>query len=795
MKIIRYYIALFIFLLPAFASGQTYNQIDESGNITQRDGRNGNFNPHSNDTTKAKEVPKGIYTWTVDRRFGDMHKVDVDTLPHLYPQSTMATGMYGDYNTIGSNYTSRLSRIFADRKESSQFLFLDTYDQMLRQPDQWHFTNTLSPITNLSYGSCGDKTNGEDLINALFAVNAGKRTGIGFNLDYRYARGYYQNQNNSHFGATFFVSHLGDRYQLHLLYQNWHQKAAENGGITNDDYVTHPELFTESYSDNEIPTVLNSNWNRNNHQRLFLTHRYSLGFYRRVPMTEEEIKAKQFALAAAKENEQKNANEEGRADEPAPSGRPDDARIVGDAPTPQVAPATLNEVADSLLTDSLANGNVEMAENGRISVTSKEMADSLIAAEKAANDSIELYTKREFVPVTSFIHTAEVANYRHIYQAYNSPANYYADTLYRFRPNTGSYSRDSIYDPTKHFGLRNTVAIALLEGFNKYAAAGLKAFATHELRRFDMPSLATADSAIMDRWTEHNVSIGGQLQKTQGKLLHYDITAEAWLAGEDAGQLKLDARADLNLRLFGDTLHFDALAHLHRLNPTFLQRRYHSKHLWWDNDHFSKETRTHLEGRLSYDKTHTTLRVALDEIENYTYLATSFAINQEQRNALTASFLQHDASLAVFTAQLDQRLNLGPIHWDNIVTFQTSSDKEVLPLPRLNVFTNLYLQFMVAHVLRVELGASGTWFSRYYAPEYVPQMNSYAVQQNADARMELGNFPFVDAYANLHLKHARFFVMMSNVLGNDLDRQSFLTPHYPLNRSVLHLGVSWNFFN
>ena len=228
MKIIRYYIALFIFLLPAFASGQTYNQIDESGNITQRDGRNGNFNPHSNDTTKAKEVPKGIYTWTVDRRFGDMHKVDVDTLPHLYPQSTMATGMYGDYNTIGSNYTSRLSRIFADRKESSQFLFLDTYDQMLRQPDQWHFTNTLSPITNLSYGSCGDKTNGEDLINALFAVNAGKRTGIGFNLDYRYARGYYQNQNNSHFGATFFVSHLGDRYQLHLLYQNWHQKAAEN---------------------------------------------------------------------------------------------------------------------------------------------------------------------------------------------------------------------------------------------------------------------------------------------------------------------------------------------------------------------------------------------------------------------------------------------------------------------------------------------------------------------------------------------------------------------------------------
>ncbi|MDE6688739.1 MAG: putative porin, partial [Prevotella sp.] len=23
----------------------------------------------------------------------------------------------------------------------------------------------------------------------------------------------------------------------------------------------------------------------------------------------------------------------------------------------------------------------------------------------------------------------------------------------------------------------------------------------------------------------------------------------------------------------------------------------------------------------------------------------------------------------------------------------------------------------------------------------------------------------------------------------------FLVPHYPMNRSVLHIGVSWNFFN
>ena len=779
---------LLLLLLAVTASGQAFNQIDEEGNVTRRNEDNRNFNPHRTDTTSNNRVvPKGIYTWVVDRRFGDISRVDVDTLPHLYPQSTLGPGMHGHYNTVGSNFTARQSRIFTDRRAATQSFFTDTYSQVLRQPDEWHFTNTLSPITNLSYGSCGDKTNGEDLIDARFATNAGKKTGLGFDLDYRYARGYFQNQNNSHFNASFYVSHLGDRYQLHLLFQNYHQKATENGGITNDNYITHPELYTESYSDNEIPTILSQNWNRNDHQRLFLTHRYSVGFYRKVPMTEEEKKAKQFALDAAKEKQQKEKKE--AADEgPAPAGRPDDAKIAGDEPVK----ASADSIA--LATDSILPADSLMAGNGRISVDSKEMADSLIRAEQEQLvDSADLFMKREFVPVTSFIHTAEVGNYSHIYQAYAAPADLYANTYYAARDN-GSYQGDSIYDKTRLLSVKNTLAVALLEGFNKYAPAGLKAFASHELRRFDMPDLLVADTSYMSRWNEHNISVGGQLSKQQGSLLHYDVTGEFWLGGEDAGQLKLDAKGDLNFRLLGDTVRLDARAWMHRVNPLFYQRRYHSKHLWWDND-LSKETRSHLEGKLTYSKTNTSLRVALDEIENYTYLGMSYAVDGEKHTGLTAAFQQHDASLTVLTAQLDQKLSLGPLHWDNIITFQTSSDQDVVPLPKLNVFTNLYLQFMVARVLRVELGASGTWFSKYNAPDFLPQLNQFAVQQNADSRQELGNFPFIDVYANLHLKHARFFIMMNNATGTNFDRMAFLVPHYPQNRSVLRLGVSWNFFN
>ncbi|MBQ5511826.1 MAG: hypothetical protein IIT94_11995, partial [Prevotella sp.] len=55
--------------------------------------------------------------------------------------------------------------------------------------------------------------------------------------------------------------------------------------------------------------------------------------------------------------------------------------------------------------------------------------------------------------------------------------------------------------------------------------------------------------------------------------------------------------------------------------------------------------------------------------------------------------------------------------------------------------------------------------------------------------------PIVDVYANFHLKHTRFFVMMSHVNAEIGDKNYFLVPHYPLNGRVLRFGLSWNFFN
>ena len=779
----RFPITLFFFIATCTsvsAQIDQFNQIDVNGNITTGSKKLNNTDSLGTD----KEIPTGLKVWTVDRYFGDITPAIPDTVPHMYMNSIFTTGMRGEFNTTGNLGAPRINRIYADRPEPQEFIFTTPYDFFLKPVDKFHFTNTLSPFTNLSYNNAGNRTDGEDHFTAKFGVNAGKKIGVGFNFDYLYGRGYYSNQSTAHFNYTMYGSYIGDRYQAHLLLSTNHQKVTENGGITNDNYITHPESFDDNYATSEIPTVLSRNWNRNDNQHIFLTHRYSLGFNRKVPMTEEEIEARKFAIESKKENEarksleekRKTAREEGRTiDEKeeqkiltTPSGRPDNAKIAG------IEPAA-----------------VTVKPEGRIAINGKSQADSLNAqAAVAAKDTAWL--KNEYVPVTSFIHTMSLDNYRRIYQAYVTPTDFYANTYVVDEPLSG----DSIYDKTRYFRLKNIFAISLLEGFNKWAKAGLKAYASHELRHFVLP-----DHTGTATYNEHAVYVGGQLSKTQGHTLHYNVIGEFGVTGKDAGNIRIDGNIDLNFPLFGDTVQLAASGFFHNTTPPFYYRHYHARHFWWDNDDLNKTIHSRIQGTFSYTKTRTKLRIAVDELKNYAYFEQGYTINSSyNRLNNTVSVAQTSEPITVFTAQLTQDFTLGPLNWENVITYQKSSNQNVLPVPDLNIYTNLYLRFKIAHVLKCDFGADARYFTQYYAPDYSPALGQYAVQTNTDtsggdSRVKIGNYPLVNVYANFHLKHTRFFVMYSHVNAGSGNKEYFLVPHYPLNERIFRFGVSWNFFN
>lgn len=764
-----------MYVIPLFS--QNYNQLNDEGLYT--DANDNSFNRGRKDSTKVKDkiIPKGLKVWTVDERFGERVITRPDTLQHMFMNSIFTSGKRGEYNTTGNLGAPRTNRIFIDRPAAEQFIFTQPYDYFVKPVSSFLFTNTLSPITNLTYNECGDRTNGEDHIKALFGVNVGKKLGVGFNFDYIYGRGYYQEQSTAHFNYSMYASYIGEKYNAHFLFSTNHQKVTENGGITDDRYITHPEIFNDEFNENEIPTVLQKNWNRNDNLHVFYSHRYNIGFNRKVKMTEEEINARKFAIESQKENEaekkiekaRKNALKEGKSidseafsrNEKSFSGRPENSKIFGAEPEQD-----------------------KKTKNNRISVSGKAAADSLQLAEDVTKKDTE-WLKNEYVPVTSFIHTLKFDNYRRIYEAYDTPENYYAE---KFNIDN-SLGGDSIYDKTKHYSLKNTVGIAMLEGFNKWAKAGLKIFATSELRYFALPALNGGTTS----YNEHNMSIGAQISKTEGRTLHYSALAESWVTGEDAGQIKLDLNADLNFKLFGDTVQLAANAYFYRLNPTFFYRHYHSQHLWWDNG-LSKEIRSRIEGIFRLNKTRTALRISFDNMKNYTYFAQKYTVTGSYGRAdNTVSVRQNTGGISLLTMQLNQDLSLGPINWENSVTYQKSSNDDILAVPALNVYTNLYVKFKIAKVLSVDLGADVRYFTKYKGQDYSPALGQYTIQDNGEANVKIGNYPIVNIYANMKLKHARFFLMMSHV--NAGNGEYFLTPHYPINSRVLRFGVSWDFFN
>jgi hypothetical protein len=196
-----------------------------------------------------------------------------------------------------------------------------------------------------------------------------------------------------------------------------------------------------------------------------------------------------------------------------------------------------------------------------------------------------------------------------------------------------------------------------------------------------------------------------------------------------------------------------------------------------------KEFRTKVEGELSIARWRTKIKGGVENVKNYTYFNTQ-ALPQ-----------QHGGSIQVISATLNQDFKLGVLHLDNEATWQQSSNETVLPLPDFSLYHNLYLDFKLAKkVLSVQMGADVRYFTKYYAPAFMPATGQFYLQPDDD-RVEIGNYPVVNVYANLHLKRTRIYVMMYHVNSGMGTANYFYAPHYPINPRLLKFGLSWNFYD
>ena len=273
--------------------------------------------------------------------------------------------------------------------------------------------------------------------------------------------------------------------------------------------------------------------------------------------------------------------------------------------------------------------------------------------------------------------------------------------------------------------------------------------------------------------------LGGQWTKQQGSLLRYNATAQFGVLGDAAGEVDITGDVTTRFRMLGDTVSVKGYGYFKNLSVPYLLQHFISNHFAWDNS-FSKTKRVRVGGELDIPFSWTNINVGYETLNDYIYW------NAEGLPA------QHGGALHVLSARLQQGLHFKAFNWDNIVTLQTSSNEQVLPLPKFAIYSNLYATFTVARVLHVQMGIDGNFYTKYYAPAYNPATMTFHGQQE----MECGGFPIMNLYANFKMKQARFFVAWTHFNQKLHSGDAyFATPHYPLNPARLQVGVSVNFVN
>lgn len=642
---------------------------------------------HSNKASNNKETTVVPSAWTITQPLGQRIESTIDTLQDNFCQNFIPSNQSIAYATTGNYGAPGMTQIFFDRKPGNEFFFEDVIETWIGKLSNQKYYNTGVPMTLLSYTTGGSKYNNQDRLNGVFSGNINKQAQVGALLDYIYSKGNYDYQATKNFMWGINGSYIGDRYEMHAFYNNYNMLNKENGGITDDRYITNPAQVQggETKVDAKtIPTNLTNAHSRLVGHNFYMNHRYKVGYYR-------------------------------------------------------------------------------------------TWKDSI-------NDTIE---HREYIPVTSFIWTMDYKTNFHRFLNENATEDksFFKDCY---------LSLNGTDERTEYSRFTNTLGISLLEGFNKYAKFGLAAYATYEIRKYkqvadsmlydknrDVNLSPAPDFSIPSKTTENVAWIGGQLTKQRGSILTYSADARFGVLGGVAGDINISGDITTRIPLFGDSVKVTGYGYFRNEEAPYLLQNFVSNHFIWKND-FNKVRRVRIGGRLVIPHTHTHINIGVENLTDYVYFDNS---------ALPS---QYGDNIQIISADLQQNLAFKALHWDNKLSYQTSTEESVISLPKFAVYSNLYLKFKVAGVMNVQLGVDGNYYTNYYAPGYNPATMVFHTQNE----IKCGNFLWMNAYANVKLKKTRFFVLFSHVnQGLFGGNNYFSMPHYPLNGRKFQFGISVDFAN
>ncbi len=411
----------------------------------------------------------------------------------------------------------------------------------------------------------------------------------------------------------------------------------------------------------------------------------------------------------------------------------------------------------------------------------------------------------ELIPVSSIIYSfSSESDWRRFYERNATSGGIAVDSFYHSYglSDERNYNKVSSSDSTRFWQMKHTVGISLNEEFNTLMKFGVAAYLTANVKKYTY--LDEARSIASGEVTPHNdslsylmnpvyssvyrnrVGIGASLSKHQGPAFTYNFYGEYYFVDEKqtASTFTIGGELDSKAKWGKQPVEISASAKFERYCPDYYEEHYFSNHSKWSNDFENKQDFV-VNGLVSFPTFTFYDGLGLQFSADFRNLHNHVFWNSK------AMPEQYGENLQVLTLSVKERARVWRLHWDNELVFQQSSNDEVLPLPQLSWYSSAYLRFdKLFKVLNIQLGVDMRWNSAYCAPNYMPSTGQFFVQNPASAT-DYGDYLYMNAFLNFHLKRVRFYVAYNHLNALWSKKYNYMYMRgYAMDPSYLKFGLS-----
>jgi hypothetical protein len=153
---------------------------------------------------------------------------------------------------------------------------------------------------------------------------------------------------------------------------------------------------------------------------------------------------------------------------------------------------------------------------------------------------------------------------------------------------------------------------------------------------------------------------------------------------------------------------------------------------------------------------------------------------------------QYKGSLNLIRAELYDEFRWKVWGFDAQLVYTANSNKDIIRVPdflaRVSIYPTLSL-FKNAAVLQP--GIDIMYNTAYYASAYMPALRMFYLQDEK----KIGNYPYIDIFANLMVKRFRIFVKYQHLNSLWSQNKYYMIPHYPMEGASFKFGLSWSFYD